>query len=345
MSTQQIMMNINEYVITFLTNMGTKEMIKAWQSNENQTKFKKALVEKKIKDPEKPKAACTAYILFTMDERPKIVEENPKMKPTEIMKEMAARWKTLKASDDNDDKAKVVYYDNKALEDKKRATLALDGYVAPSQAILKQKAQEKKTSSGSKTRVKRDPAKPNAAVTAWLLYCQDQREIVKSEGFTGRDVTRELGDRWKVFQKSSDNSAKMAEYLELVAQDKTRFNAEMENYTPPVKKVEPEPVEKPATPPQVDDPEDEYDSSSTDTCSESGSSKSTESVPEPPKKSTASPKKVDSRGHYMKVMRPLAKEKYPNAKAAEISKYLAAWWKNVDEEERKMWVKRAEADK
>lgn len=367
MSAPQSMMNINEYVIKFLTNMGTNEMIKAWQSNENQTKLKKALTEKKLKDPEKPKAACTAYIFFTMEERPKIVEADPTMKPTEIMKEMATRWAGLKASNDTEDKEKVAYYEAKAAEDKKRAAQELEGYVAPPQEVLKQKVQEKKASgsSGSKPRAKRDPAKPKAAVTAWLLYCQDNREAVKSEGISGRDVTRELGVRWKEFQKDPANAAKMAEYKELVAQDKTRFSAEMEGYTPPANEPEPEPVKKPATTlkkgkakakePPVEDPDatdvdsdDEDDSSSSSGSSESSSSGSSGSEPEPPKKSAAksspSPKKADPRGYYMKVMRPLAKEKYPQAKAQEIAKYLSAWWKDVSKEDREMWRQRAESE-
>ena len=341
-------MIINEYVVNFLTNMGTEEMINMWQSNENQSKLKKALTEKKIKDPEKPKAACTAYIFFTMDERPKIVNSDPTMKPTDIMKEMAVRWSNLRSSSDAEDKKKLAYYEAKAAEDKKRAAQERESYVAPSQEVLKQRVKEK-TSSGSKARAKRDPTKPKGATTAWLLYCQEHREGVKSEGFSGRDVTRVLGERWKKFQGDPENADKLDEYKARVLEDKERFKTEMKEYTP-LEKV-PTPVKSTVRPKggkKKSAPVDESDSEATDIDSDDESSDSdsdSEAEVAPPPKSSSSPKKVDPRLHYMKVMRPLAKKKYPNAKAAEISKYLAAWWKDVSKEDREMWRQRAEAEK
>lgn len=42
-----------------------------------------------------PKRANTAYIFFTIENRPKVKSENPDMKTTEIMKELGKQWKAL----------------------------------------------------------------------------------------------------------------------------------------------------------------------------------------------------------------------------------------------------------
>ncbi|KAG1669635.1 hypothetical protein FOA52_010795 [Chlamydomonas sp. UWO 241] len=38
--------------------------------------------------------------------------------------------------------------------------------------------------------------------SAWLLFCNDEREKVKEEGFTGTNTLVELGRRWKVLPDS-----------------------------------------------------------------------------------------------------------------------------------------------
>ena len=75
------------------------------------------------KDPNAPKRPMTAYLIFTNDNRAKIMEEIPGIKFTEVAKEASKRWKELDAE------AKAVYEDkNKA--DKVRYETEMKAYTA-----------------------------------------------------------------------------------------------------------------------------------------------------------------------------------------------------------------------
>lgn len=76
-----------------------------------------------VKDPKAPKRARGAYVYFTMDERPKLKDENPDLKFTEIGHALGERWRALSA----EDKKK---YEEKANDDKKRHSDELAVYNA-----------------------------------------------------------------------------------------------------------------------------------------------------------------------------------------------------------------------
>ena len=48
--------------------------------------------KKAKKDPNAPKAALSAYMLWTASERDNVKKENPDMKPTEIMSKLGSLW-------------------------------------------------------------------------------------------------------------------------------------------------------------------------------------------------------------------------------------------------------------
>ena len=73
---------------------------------------------KSDKDPDAPKAAKSAYIFFTLEERSKIKEENPSMGGADVMVELGVRWKELKS--DSSRKADLSEYMALAAEDKER---------------------------------------------------------------------------------------------------------------------------------------------------------------------------------------------------------------------------------
>jgi structure-specific recognition protein 1 len=84
-------------------------------------KEKKAPGKKKKKDKDAPKGARGAYILFTSAMRATVVEENPTLKVTEVMKELAERWKKL------DDAAKEPF-NEQARADKERYNQEMVAY-------------------------------------------------------------------------------------------------------------------------------------------------------------------------------------------------------------------------
>merc|ERR1712194_729598 len=81
-------------------------------------KVKKEKKEKKVKDPNAPKRAPSAYLLWMKDSRAEIVKSLPKgAAPTEVMTAVGAQWKKLTA------KAKAPYVKTaeKASADYKKA--------------------------------------------------------------------------------------------------------------------------------------------------------------------------------------------------------------------------------
>ena len=80
------------------------------------TKVKKATKAKKEKDESKPKRAPTGYLNYSKDVRQAVkeeltlaLEEDEKLKPQNVVKEIAARWKALdqETRDEWNDKAKT----------------------------------------------------------------------------------------------------------------------------------------------------------------------------------------------------------------------------------------------
>mmetsp|Transcript_12210 Transcript_12210/g.12596 ORF Transcript_12210/g.12596 Transcript_12210/m.12596 type:complete len:841 (-) Transcript_12210:18-2540(-) len=77
--------------------------------------------KKKVKDKNAPKAALTAYNIFCSKIRAKIKEEIPGISPTDIVKEAAARWKTISAEEKSQ-------YDQLAQADKVRHSNEMNAY-------------------------------------------------------------------------------------------------------------------------------------------------------------------------------------------------------------------------
>jgi hypothetical protein len=78
---------------------------------------------KKVKDPNAPKKASSAYIFFGKDERPKIKSENEDMSGVEIMREIARRWEDVKGT------SKAKKYEKLAEKDKARAKKEKDEFT------------------------------------------------------------------------------------------------------------------------------------------------------------------------------------------------------------------------
>eukprot|EP00904_Undaria_pinnatifida_P004659 jgi/Undpi1/14194/HiC_scaffold_9.g03843.m1 len=75
------------------------------------------------KDPNKPKGAMSAFMQFSQKERPKVKEEHPDMKITEISKVLGLRWGKM-------DEAQKKPYQKKADADKERYKKDMEAYNA-----------------------------------------------------------------------------------------------------------------------------------------------------------------------------------------------------------------------
>jgi len=195
---------LTNFIDKFINENGSEDVIKLW--NEGGKKSFVKLSEKELKKTEgtskkkksvnAPKGARSAYIIFCIDARPIINEEFPESSNQEKMKLMGEKWNELKEND----KEKFEHYQKLAREDKERATKEKENYIPipeENDEELEEKA-PKKTAKRTKT--------------GYQLFCENERNLVKHEGFTGKDITSELSKRWKNLQENDEDM--YTEYLE-----------------------------------------------------------------------------------------------------------------------------------
>ena len=189
----------NFFKIFLEKNDASEELMKMWAKKKREfsklaekvmSKEKSSVKAKKSADA--PKGARTGYILFCMKERPKITKEFPDMKNQDIVKLMAQRWAQAKDDDDV-----MEHFKKLAEEDKERAVKDKKEYV-PTEKVEKEK-----------------PKKVVRTKTGYLLFCDDERALVKEEGFTGADIMKELGRRWKKLPEEDDD--RYSVYMEKAA--------------------------------------------------------------------------------------------------------------------------------
>jgi hypothetical protein len=97
----------------------------------------KAAGRKVEKDPNKPKAALSAFMYFAPDMRKTLKEEQPDLAFKAVAKEIGVRWKAL------GEEAKKPY-EAQAAVDKARHATEMEGYVAPPVEYEKAKGKKKK---------------------------------------------------------------------------------------------------------------------------------------------------------------------------------------------------------
>ena len=203
-------------------NDASEELIEMWAKKKKEfvkladKVMPKEKIVKAKKPADAPKGARTGYILFCMEERPKIVKEFPGMKNQDIVKLMAERWGQAKEDDEV-----MEHFKNLAEEDKDRAAKDKKEYV-PTEKVEK-------------------PKKVVRTKTGYLHFCDDERSVVKEEGFTGPDIMKELGRRWKALPEEDEDRHAM--YMEKAEKLK---KAKMEESDSEDEEDEEEPAPEPA---------------------------------------------------------------------------------------------------
>ena len=158
--------------------------------------------EKKVtKDKDAPKGPRNTFILYCSDKRPEVKVEFPDLKPAEITKVIADRWKV-----DKQNSKIMAYYQDLADKDKMRASEDKKVY-SPKKETIKE-TDKKPTKAPAKKPVKRTKS-------AYQLFSADERAVVKKEGFSGKDITVELRNRWKNLDQNDKDM--YDEYIELAA--------------------------------------------------------------------------------------------------------------------------------
>lgn len=179
----------------------------------------------------KPKGRMSAYTFFvqTCREEHRKKHPNENVNFTEFSKKCAERWKQMT------DKEKKRFADM-AEKDKARYDREMAAYVPPA-------------GEGGRKRKKKDPNAPKRPLSAFFLFCHDERPAVKviHPNYGVGDVAKELGDRWN--KVSPETKQK---YEQKAGKDKIRYEQDMAIYKGKKAKAEAAPEEDE----DVDDDED-----------------------------------------------------------------------------------------
>ena len=121
----------------------------------------------------------------------------------------------------------------------------------------------------------------------------------------------QLGKMWKELKNDSDRADELAEFTQMAADDKTRYEDEKKDYTPSEQSVKPvlkkeKKVSKPS--PKTDSDEEE-----------------------------PVPKKKTGYSYYCSYNREGVKEENPKMTGKEVTSELARQWKELSKEEKKEW--------
>jgi upstream-binding transcription factor len=160
---------------------------------------------KKVKSTA-PKRAKNAYIFFCQENRQKVMEEK-KLNNSEIMTVMGEMWKKMT------DKKKKPYVDM-AEKDKARYVEEMKNYVP-----TEEEKQAKKSKKSSK-KVSNGPKRP---LSAYLLFCKEKREQVKTDHpeMKSKDIMKKLGEMWSELKEKEKKK-----YTEKAEKLKAEFESE-----------------------------------------------------------------------------------------------------------------------
>ena len=330
--------NINTFVCDFISNNVSDDaetVSQQWMSKEVQSQFKNLVNTaskcKKLKDPRAPKHAMSGYLYFCKEQRPFVKTAlGEDAKNTDVTRELGKRWKLMLANPA--DAKKVAKYKKLSEADMERYKQEKKAYV-PSEEFRAQQSM-----AGVHKKVK-DPNAPKRAKSAYLYYCQLNRERVKNEseeGTLNNDITKKLGAEWNEIK---DSPAKIKKYVEMAQKDKVRFEAEKAAYCNTVcnttttkttkkagKKAPAKKVKKAVPEVTVSDVDEETPAPS---------------VPAPKKQTrskVATPKKSPVKtgyNNFVSQFKESVVEEHPEMTPAEVSKHLSQMWKKltVDEKE------------
>jgi len=158
----------------------------------------------------KPKGRMSSYTFFVQmcreEHRKKHPNENVNF--TEFSKKCAERWKQMTEPEKK-------RFGEMADKDKMRYDKEMSSYNPPVEA------------GGRRKKKKKDPNAPKRPLSAFFLFCADERPNVKVlyPTYSVGETAKELGERWNKVPAELKS-----QYEAKVALDKTRYERDMENY-------------------------------------------------------------------------------------------------------------------
>jgi hypothetical protein len=178
--------------------------------------------KKKKKDPNAPKKAMSAYIIFSAAKRIELKETQPELDFNQTAVEMGKQWRELSDED-------KVQWNEKSAVSKARYEKEMEGYTPPADLVM---SDDNGGGSKASKKKKKDPNAPKKAMSAYMIFSAAKRIELKEtqpELYASQSQTAaETGKQWR---ELSDEDK--VQWNEKSAVSKARYEKEMEGYTPP----------------------------------------------------------------------------------------------------------------
>jgi upstream-binding transcription factor len=186
-----------------------------------------------------PRNTSTAFTIFSKEKRLELQQQNPKMKPKEVSKELGRMWKEM--SDDQ----RRPYTERAAMDDDNRyLEEVLSNHKEPKQAplpflsvesiqsidppmeeegedeMMEEPKSSKKKKKKKKKKKTRDPNTPRRPWSAFMIFANEKREEVRAlnPDLKKNDVGKELGRIWKELPENHKQN-----FRNRAAEDKKRY--------------------------------------------------------------------------------------------------------------------------
>jgi high mobility group protein B2 len=173
------------------------------------------------KDVNAPKRNMSAYLLYQNAMREQFKRENPGMTFGQLAKYTSHMYKNLTPEEKGT-------WEARAQQDKARYDAALAAYVPPPGhdargVLIEDHRPRKRNKRGPK-----DPAAPKRASGAYVFFTNEMRPkvLVEFPGIKFVELGKVLGERWRALTPQQKKR-----YEEMAAEDKVRFQMEMQQYT------------------------------------------------------------------------------------------------------------------
>lgn len=171
------------------------------------------------KDKNAPKPSRSAYTFFLEESHARIKAEDPNASFGEVSKLISSQWREM------DEDAKSVYVEMSE-RDKERFLMEKEAYV-PTQGFDCDGKALMIGKNGKKRRTKKDKNLPKGALSSYIIFCTQMRDIIKTEtpDIANTDIMRQTGERWREM-----STEQKAPWEALARQDKQRYEEEMAVY-------------------------------------------------------------------------------------------------------------------
>jgi len=183
--------------------------------------FKGGHKGKPEKDINAPKRNMSAYLLYQNGMRDQFKRENPGMTFGQLAKYTSHMYKNLTPEE-------KAAWDARAAQDKARYNAEISSYVPPPGhdargVLIEDHRPRKRNKRGPK-----DPNAPKRASGAYVFFTNVMRPQVLADfpGIKFVEMGRVLGERWRALTPDQKKR-----YENMAAEDKVRFQVEMQQYT------------------------------------------------------------------------------------------------------------------